>query len=50
MTTIVMKPNLGVDPAKRPGLGSHGLTWIKLRKLKKKIFEILINYMKKIKK
>jgi len=50
MITIVMKPNLGVHPAKGPGPGLHGLTWVKLRKLKKKIFEVLIIYMKKIKK
>jgi len=37
---IVIKPGLGVDPAKEPGPGFHGSTWVnsgqpeKLKKLK----------------
>ena len=48
MPTIVIKPDLGVDPAKGPGPGLHGLTWVNPKKLKK-IFEVLIFYMKKLK-
>ena len=25
---IVIKPNSGVDPAKKPSLGIHGSTWV----------------------
>jgi hypothetical protein len=44
MATIVFKPGLGVDPAKGlgPGLSQPG-------KLEKKIFEVLIFYIKKLK-
>ena len=48
MITIVMKPNLGVDLVKKPNPILHGLTWVKLGKLKTKIFEVLIFYMKKL--
>jgi hypothetical protein len=37
MTTIVIKPGLGVDPVKEPGLGLHGLTRVNLKKLKNNI-------------
>ena len=47
MTTIVSKPDLGVDPTKGWGLGLHGLTRVKPEKLKK-ILEVLIFYMKKL--
>jgi hypothetical protein len=50
MTIIVIKPTLGVDLVKGPGLGLHGLTRVKSEKLKKKKFKVLIFYMKKLKK
>jgi hypothetical protein len=37
MATIVIKPGLGVDPAKEPGLGLHGLSRVNSEKLKKNI-------------
>jgi hypothetical protein len=37
MTTIVIKPDFGVDSAKRSIPGLHRLTRIKLGKLKKKL-------------
>jgi hypothetical protein len=36
MTTIVIKPGLEVDPTNERGPGLHGLTRVKLGKLKKK--------------
>jgi hypothetical protein len=38
--SIVIKPGLGVDPAKEPGPGFHGSTRINPEKLKKKKFNI----------
>jgi hypothetical protein len=37
MTTIVIKPNLGVDLVKGSGPKLHGLTRVKPEKLKKNI-------------
>jgi len=48
MATIVIKTGLVVDPVKGLGPGLHGLTQVNPEKLKK-IFEILIFYMKKLK-
>jgi hypothetical protein len=42
---------MGVDPAKDPGPGLHGLTRVnpnQSEKIKKYIFEVLIFYMKKL--
>jgi hypothetical protein len=36
MTTIVIKPDLEVDPTKESGLGLHGLTRVKPVMFKKK--------------
>jgi hypothetical protein len=47
MTTIVIKLGLKIDLAKESGLKLLGLTLVKSRKLEKKIFEILIFYMKR---
>jgi hypothetical protein len=47
MTTIVIKPDFGVDLARGSGPRLHKLTRIKPGKLKK-IFDILISYMKKL--
>jgi hypothetical protein len=35
MATMVIKPGLGVDPAKGRGPGLHGLTRVNPKKLKK---------------
>jgi hypothetical protein len=43
--TIVIRPNLGVDLAKEQGPGLYGSTRINPEK---KIFEVLILHMKKI--
>jgi hypothetical protein len=37
MSTIVIKPDLGVDPAKGSGPGLHELTRVNPKKLKKNI-------------
>jgi hypothetical protein len=47
MTTIVIKPDMGVNPAKGSGSGLDGLTRVKSGKLKKKI-KVLIFFMKKL--
>jgi hypothetical protein len=42
MATMVIKPGLGVDPAKGSSPGLHGLTWVNPEKFKKKLdFNIL---------
>jgi len=47
-SNIVIKPGLRVDPTKKSGPGSRWLTQVNSKKLKK-IFEILIFHMKKLK-
>ena len=47
MTTIVIKPDMEVNPAKGSGSGLDGLTRVKSGKLKKKI-KVLIFFMKKL--
>jgi hypothetical protein len=47
MTTIVIKPDLGVDPVNGSCPELHWLTRVKPGKLKKN-FEVLIFYMKKL--
>jgi hypothetical protein len=46
MTTIVIKPNLGVDLVKGSGPKLHGLTRVKPEKLKKNIWGFNILYEK----
>jgi len=45
MATIVIKPGLGVDPAKGLSPRLHRLTWVSIEKKK---IEVLIFYMKKL--
>jgi hypothetical protein len=47
MTTIVIKPDIGVNLAKGSGSELDGLARVKSGKLKKKI-EVLIFYIKKL--
>jgi hypothetical protein len=46
MATMVIKPGLGVDPAKGSGPGLHGLTQVNPEKLKKNILDFNILYEK----
>jgi hypothetical protein len=47
MATIVIKPSLGVDPVKGPGLRLHGLTRVNLEKFFFLGFNILYEKIKK---